>query len=475
MTGQYVHDDLAQVCRVLALHRMIDLWGHASLRMPKSDLVLVTPRFGRDCLPRYIRGEQMLVCDLQGNVIEGRGELPLQFAVDIALYQKNPRLGACIFVSPETAMAAGITRADLKPITHMESEIAYRIATWDSAALADSAAMAGELSKLIAGSGVTHQPGIGVWVGGKELSECLMTAYHLEYLAQANVIAARMDAELRMVVREDSDKLWTQFSGHHHYDEFFASLDPGAGSHPYHEYLAQHTPGREQFEELKATIAFSCRALWERGTLVAFLEHISHRLPVDNRFLMTAAKNYRDMDPQDITLLDYAANWISGPRPPGFKWFHAQIMAERRDVKAVVHTHDLYGRVYAAAQQALPPVHRLGLKIATRALPIYPRCDLIVDPDVRRSALDALGNGPVVHEAGHGTDFVATTLEQAVVDSIQREAFISMLHLAQHFGKPRPLPTGLIDAVLRHDPDSTDWWWFYSGEVGAPRRSAAGL
>jgi len=475
VTGQNLHDDLAQACRVLALHGMIDLWGHASLRIPKSDLVLVTPRFSRYCLPRYIKGEQMLVCDLQGNVVEGRGELPVQFAVDIALYRRHTRLGACIFASPETATAAGISRFKLKPLTHMESDIAYRIATWDSTALGDSAATAGELSKLIAGSGVVHQPGIGVWVGGKELPECLMTAYHLEYLAQANVIGARMDADVRMVAREDSDKLWTQFSGHHHYNEFFASLDPGARPHPYHEYLVQNTPGRDQFEQLKAAMAFSCRALWERGTLVAFLEHISHRLPVEDRFLMTAAKNYRDMDPQDISLLDFAANWISGPRPPGFKWFHAQIMAERRDVQAVVHTHDLYGRVYAAARHALQPAYRLGLDIATRTLPTYPRCDLIVDPEVRRSTIDVLGSGPIVHEAAHGTDFVATTLERAVIDAIQREEFISMLHLAQQFGSPQPMPAALIDAVHRHDPDPVDWWWFYAGEVAAPRRSAGGL
>src|SRR3970282_2528811 len=142
------------------------------------------------------------------------------------------------------------------------------------------------------------------------------------------------------------------------------------------------------------------------------------------------------------------ANSIAGPRPPGFKWFHAQLLRERQDVQAIVHTHDLYGRAYALSPRKLAPSYRVGLDIATRRLPMYSRCDLIVDPEVRRATLDALGSGPLVHEIGHGTDFVADTLERATVDAIQREAFLAMDHLARRFGAPKALSEGLV-AELR--------------------------
>jgi L-fuculose-phosphate aldolase len=226
---------------------------------------------------------------------------------------------------------------------------------------------------------------------------------------------------------------------------------------------------------LKARIALSCRALWERGTLVGFLEHISHRLPGGDRFLISASKNFGDIGPQDMCLLDMEANLIEGPRPPGFKWFHAQLLREREDVQAVVHTHDLYGRAYALSPRSLAPAYRVGLEIATRRLPMYSRCDLIVDPQVRRETLDALGTGPLVHEIGHGTDFVAETLERATVDAIQREAFLAMDHLARRFGAPQPLPAGLAEEIRAAEAPAEDWWWFYTAEVGAPRRSAGGL
>lgn len=466
MIGNNVRENLARVCRVLAHHEMIDLWGHLSLRIPGSELVLVTPRFSRRVLPRGIAAADLLVCDASGRRVEGEGELPAQLQVDLAVYRENPRRQACAFAAPRYAMAAAIAGYVLKPLTHMESSLAY-----DLESLPGEAHDASPLAAAVARASAVHQPGIGAWAAGSDIFDCLATLYHLEYLAQANAVVAG-EAGMRTVAREDSDKIWRQFAGHHHYHEFFESLDPGPLAHPYERFLAGST--QVPFAELKAALAFSCRALWARGTLVAFLEHISHRLP-DGRFLITASKNFGAMAVEDACLLDLDANWLEGPRPPGFKWFHAQLLRERADVQAVVHTHDLHGRAYALSPRRLEPCYRVGLDIATRDLPMYSRCDLIVDPEVRRQTLDALGTGPVVHEIGHGTDFVAATLEKATVDAIQREAFLAMDSLARRFGAPRPMPARLLEQVRAGEVAAVDWWWFYTAEVGAPRRSAGGL
>ena len=144
-------------------------------------------------------------------------------------------------------------------------------------------------------------------------------------------------------------------------------------------------------------------------------------------------------------------------------------------MQAVVHTHDVYGRAYALSPRTLEPCYRVGLAIATCELPTYGRCDLIVDEAVRRQTLDALGTGPVVHEIGHGTDFVAATLAQATMDAIQREAYLAMDFLARRFGGPRRLPAQVVEKIGSCEASAEDWWWFYTAEIGAPRRSAAGL
>jgi len=237
MVGHSVREDLARVCRVLAHHEMIDLWGHLSLRIPRSELVLVTPRFSRRVLPRGIAAADLLVCDSSGAVVEGKGELPGQFQVDLAVYRENAKRQACAFAAPRFAMAAAIAGYPLKALTHMESATGYDLESLPGEALADSERSGSRLAEAVARATAVHQPGIGAWAAGSDIFDCLATLYHLEYLAQANAVAAG-EAEMRTIAREDSEKLWRQFAGHHHYHEFFASLDPGPLPHPYERFRA---------------------------------------------------------------------------------------------------------------------------------------------------------------------------------------------------------------------------------------------
>jgi len=70
---------------------------------------------------------------------------------------------------------------------------------------------------------------------------------------------------------------------------------------------------------------------------------------------------------------------------------------------------------------------------------------------------------------------VSDTLERATVDAIQREAFLAMDSLSRRFGEPKALPESSMKQINTSERPAEDWWWFYAAEVGAPRRSAAGL
>lgn len=471
MLGHDVREDLAMACRVLAAHRLIDLWGHLSLRIPRSEHILMTPRFSRDCLPRGITARDMLVVALDGTIVDGTGALPRQGLADLALYRRDPAAGACISFAPRFAMAAAIAGFDLLPMTHMEAFIAYATQVWRSAELADTPETAGELAELLATSVAVQQPGVASWVRGETLLHALLAAHNLEYLGQQNSVAASMEVTA-LCKEEDSSKMWRQFAGWDHYVDYFHSLDPGPLPHPAGR-LAELPEGDERARILEAS-SLACKALWERDTLVAFLEHVSHRLPQDDRMIISAAKNFSRVEPADMCVCDLRGNWIDGPKPPGYKFFHAQLLDERRDVQAIVHTHDVYGRTYAMAGHDLQPSYRVGLEVALRPMPVYPRCDLVVDAEVRRDVIDLLGDGPIVHEACHGTDFVAPTLEQATVDAIQREQFLEMDHLARRFGGVTVMPTAR-ERIASAEASAEDWWWFHTSEIGAPRRSVAGL
>jgi L-fuculose-phosphate aldolase len=461
MRGHDIREDLATACRVLARYRLIDLWGHLSLRIPRSEAFLVTPRFGARVVPRTLRAEDLLVVGLDGRVIDGEGDLPRQFEAALAAYRSAPEIGSLVFYSPVAAMAAGIARRPLRPLTHMESFLAYGQAIWEEPALGEGDA-APALGRRLATATAVQQPGLGAWVSGGDLLRALIAAHHWEYLAQANLAALGRPEGLDCR-EEDSRKLWAQFAGWDHYWEFFREQDPGPQPHP--EGGAAPEDAEEQ---IRRRVALACRALWERDTLVDCLEHVSHRLPGENRMIISGSRRFGSMTPEDMCVLDLDANWLSGPRPPGFKWFHAQMLRERRDVEAIVHTHDLHGRVHALSPLPLGPTCRVGLAPALRETPVYPRCDLVVDAEIRRDVLDLLGSGQVVHEACHGTDFAAETLEEAVADAIGREQFLAIDTLARRFGAPQPMAVD-AETIRAAEASAADWWAFHLAEIGAPR------
>src|SRR5947207_1537274 len=117
-----------------------------------------------------------------------------------------------------SSMTSAIAGCELKPLTHMESITGFGV------------------GNDLASATAVHERGIGVWATGRDVYDALTSLYHLEYLAQTNSVVAA-DRGVRGIAREDSDKLWSQFRGHHHYHEFFDSLDPGPLAHPYEPFL----------------------------------------------------------------------------------------------------------------------------------------------------------------------------------------------------------------------------------------------
>lgn len=472
----HIRRELAQTCRFLAAHRLLDPWGHLSARIPDSDAFLCTPRFGARAHPLTVSESDLLVVGPSGRVLDGAYDLPLQFRLDVAVYAKHPAVGACVVSSANVVVAHGIVGRDLRPVLHSHTHLDGQVATldYDGLILDDHAAVS--YADRLTGKTACHQPGVSVIVVGTDLVDATSNAYDLEYLAQANLVAAGVP-HVRTLDEQDIEALRGEISQAYlrtHHRELIARLDPGPQPHPWSTFLASKA-AETPLEVLKVKLAFTARVLWERGTLVTYLEHVSHRAVDDNRWLMTATTAFSRMEPDDIVTLDYKANWIDGPKPPPFKWFHRDLLTARPDVNAIVHTHDLYGRMYALAGVGPLPIYRNGLRLAQETVAAYPKPSPVFREDVRRAVVNSLRTDSAVHELAHGTDFVGETLEDAAVLAIQREELLAVHSLALRLGSPNTLCEKTQADILRVGPDSRDWWSHYAGYVGRRYRSAGGV
>ena len=79
---------------------------------------------------------------------------------------------------------------------------------------------------------------------------------------------------------------------------------------------------------------------------------------IEDRDLMAVTPSsvkYHELAMDDICIVDLTGAVVEGSRAPSVEaGMHAAIYRERPDVKAVVHTHQIYGSVFAVLNQPIP-------------------------------------------------------------------------------------------------------------------------
>ena len=171
------------------------------------------------------------------------------------------------------------------------------------------------------------------------------------------------------------------------------------------------------------------------------------------------------MKPEDAATigLEGDAEWVDGPlQPAPFRRYHRDIFAKRPDVRAIVHTHEMFGRAFALARRNLSPVFRIGVQFA-RQIPTLERPSMVFSDADRAEAVQVLGDSEILHILAHGTDYLSSSLEGATVAAIHREQAYSAYHLALRLGEPRELSESMIAELGEHSPSAIDWWEFYAG------------
>lgn len=96
-------------------------------------------------------------------------------------------------------------------------------------------------------------------------------------------------------------------------------------------------------------------------------------------------------------------------------------------------------------------------------LPVYDVPDLIFDEEPRQAVVALLGQGTIVHERAHGTDYVAEDIEEAVAAAIHREQLGKLHHRALQLGRPRPLPAHVLSGLPQELPSAGEWWDYWMG------------
>jgi L-ribulose-5-phosphate 4-epimerase len=128
------------------------------------------------------------------------------------------------------------------------------------------------------------------------------------------------------------------------------------------------------FDPLKKQIVETAQELVRKGYLMATGGNLSLRIPGQAGFAITPSNyDYLKMTPDDVCVLDFDLNPLEGRRKPSVEAsMHGAVYQVRRDVNAIVHTHQVFTSTLTLIKAPIPTLFDEQARFLGRRVDIIP-------------------------------------------------------------------------------------------------------
>ena len=183
---------LAIMCRIVGMQGGIGLFGHISIRVPDSDIVLITP--GAGSRKDRVRTDQIFVFDLSGKIHYHPGgdrpmQIPIEFRIHTQIHKDRPEIMCVSHLHARASTLLGIANRDIVPVFAQGWVAHGGIPTWDDPRLVMSDESAISLSKTLGKHVACQMRGHGSVVVGETAEKCLEASTFIEENAQYQIDA----------------------------------------------------------------------------------------------------------------------------------------------------------------------------------------------------------------------------------------------------------------------------------------------
>ena len=125
---------LAVMCRALGMQNSIGLYGHVSIRVPDTDVVLMTP--GAGSRKNRVRTDQIFAFDLGGTILHHPGgdrpmQIPIELRIHTQIHSDRPEILCVAHLHAHASTLMGIARRDIVPVFSQGSVAHGGIPAWD--------------------------------------------------------------------------------------------------------------------------------------------------------------------------------------------------------------------------------------------------------------------------------------------------------------------------------------------------------
>jgi L-fuculose-phosphate aldolase len=150
---------------------------------------------------------------------------------------------------------------------------------------------------------------------------------------------------------------------------------------------------------------------------------------------------YGDLVADDCVELDLDGRARPGERTPTTEWrLHRDILASRRDVEAIVHTHSLYCTTISALRRPIPAIHYMVVLANSDEIPCAEYATF-GSAELALHAVSALRGGSACLLANHGMVALGSSLAGALRLAAEVETLAAQYWHAAQIGTPHVLPS----------------------------------
>jgi len=177
--------------------------------------------------------------------------------------------------------------------------------------------------------------------------------------------------------------------------------------------------------------------------------NLSVRIP-GGLLITPSSLPYELMQPEDLVALDLAgSSRDDGARRPSSEWrLHADILAGRPEIAAVLHCHSIHATALACHGRAIPPFHYMTAVAGGDDIRCAPYATFGTQ-ELSDGVVEALQGRLACLMAQHGQVVVGPTLERALALAVEVETLARIYLQARAIGEPPLLSAEQMEQV-RH-------------------------
>lgn len=200
---------VATAGRVLHQQGLADYLGHASARSPEPERFVIKPKHSPRIRGMHtLTGDQMVVVDPGGRLIDGDDPPPAEVFIHTEIYRARPEVMAVVHTHQSAATLIGVLGAPIRPVLHIPSTFVHApVPIWECPLLVTSPELGANLASRLGAQSFCHLQGHGIVSVAESVEAAVVGAVMLEQLAAANLAILQTGREPRDITHDEIAEL----------------------------------------------------------------------------------------------------------------------------------------------------------------------------------------------------------------------------------------------------------------------------